>query len=54
MLYPYLIRSLEQYHTDHQKSIFDPEGFWPSVAENFYCVNTCRLNRRGLNVKFQA
>ena len=35
MSYPYQIKSLEQYHSDYQKSVEDPEGFWASVAENF-------------------
>jgi acetyl-CoA synthetase len=35
MSYPYQITSLEQYHTDYNKSVEDPEGFWSSVAENF-------------------
>ncbi|MBL0181239.1 MAG: acetate--CoA ligase [Chitinophagaceae bacterium] len=36
MLYPYQIRSLEEYHEHYKKSVTDPEGFWASVAENFY------------------
>ena len=35
MSYPYQIKSLEQYHTDYNKSVADPEAFWGSVAENF-------------------
>ena len=35
MSYPYQIRSLEQYRTDHQRSIQDPEGFWSEIAEHF-------------------
>ncbi|MFZ4770795.1 MAG: acetate--CoA ligase [Ferruginibacter sp.] len=35
MSYPYQIKSLEQYHSDYNKSIEDPEGFWGDVAENF-------------------
>lgn len=35
MSYPYQIKSLEQYHTDYNKSIEDPESFWGDVAENF-------------------
>jgi len=35
MSYPYQIRSLEQYRTDHQRSIQDPEGFWSQIAEHF-------------------
>ena len=35
MSYPYQIKSLEQYHTDYNKSVEDPEGFWGNVAENF-------------------
>ena len=36
MSYPYQIKSLEQYHRDYKKSLEDPEGFWSSVADNFY------------------
>jgi len=36
MLYPFQIRSLEQYHEHYKKSVDDPEGFWAVVAENFY------------------
>ena len=35
MSYPYQIKSLEQYHTDYNKSVEDPESFWGNVAENF-------------------
>ena len=35
MSYPYQIKSLEQYYSDYDKSVEDPEGFWSSVAENF-------------------
>ena len=35
MSYPYQIKSLKQYHTDYNKSVEDPEGFWGNVAENF-------------------
>ena len=35
MSYPYQIKSLEQYHTEYNKSVADPEAFWGSVAENF-------------------
>jgi len=36
MSYPYQIKSLEEYHEHYKKSVEDPEGFWSSVAENFY------------------
>lgn len=36
MSYPYQITSLEHYHQDYKKSIEDPEGFWGSIAENFF------------------
>jgi acetyl-CoA synthetase len=35
MSYPYQIKSFEQYKTDYQRSIEDPEGFWGNVAGNF-------------------
>lgn len=35
MSYPYQIKSLEQYHSNYNKSVEDPEGFWGDVAENF-------------------
>ncbi len=35
MYHPYQIRSLEQYHADHKRSIDDPEGFWSNIAEHF-------------------
>ncbi len=35
MSYPYQITSLEQYHSDYQKSIDDPEAFWANVAQHF-------------------
>ena len=35
MAYPFQIKSFEQYHTDYNKSVADPEAFWESVAENF-------------------
>jgi acetyl-CoA synthetase len=35
MAYPFQIKSAEQYQTDYDKSVADPEGFWASVAENF-------------------
>ncbi|HTL09266.1 MAG TPA: acetate--CoA ligase [Chitinophagaceae bacterium] len=36
MHYPYQITSLAQYRADYKRSVEDPEGFWSSVAENFY------------------
>jgi acetyl-CoA synthetase len=35
MHHPYQIRSLEQYHADHKRSIDDPERFWSNIAEHF-------------------
>ena len=35
MVYPYQIKSLEQYHQDYKKSVEDPEDFWGAIAENF-------------------
>ncbi len=32
---PYQIQSLEQYHTDYQRSINDPDTFWADIASNF-------------------
>lgn len=34
-MYPYQIRSLEEYKAAYQQSIQDPEGFWAGVAEHF-------------------
>lgn len=36
MSYPYQISSRDQYEKDYRKSVEDPEGFWSSVADNFY------------------
>ncbi|MEP7164887.1 MAG: acetate--CoA ligase [Ferruginibacter sp.] len=36
MSYPYQIKSLEAYHEAYKKSVEDPEGFWGTVAENFF------------------
>ncbi len=36
MYYPYQITSLQQYQEAYKKSIEDPEGFWGSIAENFF------------------
>ncbi|MEP6749025.1 MAG: acetate--CoA ligase [Bacteroidota bacterium] len=36
MSFPYQITSLDQYKADYKKSVEDPEGFWSSVADNFY------------------
>ena len=36
MSYPYKIKSLQQYQTDYNKSVDEPEEFWENVAENFY------------------
>lgn len=35
MSYPYQIKSLEQYHSDYERSVSDPEGFWEGIADNF-------------------
>lgn len=35
MSYPYQIKSFEQYKTDYQRSVEDPEGFWSDVAQHF-------------------
>ena len=35
MSYPYQIKSFDQYKSDYNRSIEDPEGFWGKVAENF-------------------
>lgn len=35
MSYPYQIKTLEQYHTDWNKSVEDPEGYWAEVASSF-------------------
>jgi acetyl-CoA synthetase len=35
MKYPYQIQSLSQYHTDYQRSINDPDGFWAEIASHF-------------------
>jgi acetyl-CoA synthetase len=36
MSYPYQLTSLQQYQDAYKKSVEDPEGFWSSVADNFY------------------
>lgn len=36
MNFPYQIKSFEQYKSDYQKSIDQPEEFWNEIAENFY------------------
>jgi len=35
MHHPYQIRSIEQYQSDYQRSLDDPEGFWSFIAEHF-------------------
>lgn len=35
MVYPYQIKSFEDYQKAYQKSIEDPEGFWDAVAAHF-------------------
>src|ERR1700760_485606 len=34
-LFPYQIRSLEQYQSEYKKSIEDPESFWAGIAAHF-------------------
>jgi len=34
-MYPYQIRSLEEYKSVYQKSVEQPEEFWAEIAENF-------------------
>ncbi len=36
MAYPHQITSLEQYHSDYNRSVEEPEAFWADIAENFY------------------
>ena len=36
MSYAYQIKSLEQYQSDYNKSVEDPEKFWGDIAANFY------------------
>jgi len=36
MTYPFKINSLEQYHSDYNQSIENPEAFWGNVANDFY------------------
>ena len=36
MSYPFKINSLEQYHSDYNQSIENPEAFWGNVANDFY------------------
>ncbi|MBM3432903.1 MAG: acetate--CoA ligase [Bacteroidetes bacterium] len=35
MHHPYQIRSIEQYQSDYQRSLDDPEGFWSFIADHF-------------------
>jgi acetyl-CoA synthetase len=35
MLYPYQIKSVDQYKAAYEKSVNDPEGFWGEIAANF-------------------
>jgi acetyl-CoA synthetase len=35
MPYPFQITSKEEYDSQYEKSVNDPEGFWATVAENF-------------------
>src|SRR4051812_30506771 len=32
---PYRITNLEEYHSEYQKSVENPEAFWAEKAENF-------------------
>lgn len=36
MAYPYIIKTLEDYHNAYRKSVQDPEGFWADVALSFF------------------
>ena len=36
MAYPYIIKTLEDYHNAYRKSVQDPEGFWADVASSFF------------------
>ncbi len=36
MIYPFQIKSLNQYHADYKKAAEEPETFWGAVADNFY------------------
>jgi acetyl-CoA synthetase len=36
MSYPFQITSFDQYKSDYQKSVDDPDSFWAKVAEHFY------------------
>jgi acetyl-CoA synthetase len=38
MAYPFQIKSIEQYHTDYNLSITNPEAFWEKIASSFYWV----------------
>lgn len=35
MPFPYQIRSMEQYRSEYQRSLQDPEGFWSDIASHF-------------------
>ena len=35
MVYPYQIRTLQQYHRARQDSLANPEAFWADIAQHF-------------------
>ena len=47
MKYPYQIQSLSQYHTDYQRSINDPDGFWAEIASHFSWMKPWNTVRGG-------
>ena len=47
MKYPYQIQSLSQYHTDYQRSINDPNGFWAEIASHFSWMKPWNTVRGG-------
>lgn len=41
MVYPFQIKTEEEYHAAYKKSIEDPEGFWAEVASHFQWRKKC-------------
>ncbi|PUZ20507.1 acetyl-coenzyme A synthetase [Chitinophaga costaii] len=35
-MYPYQLKSFEEYQQAYHQSVIDPEGFWANIAEHFY------------------
>jgi acetyl-CoA synthetase len=35
MMYPYQIKTQEQYHKEYARSVEDPEAFWSQIADHF-------------------